>query len=84
MICVIYGVCIIFVRILYLTLMFKSKTISVDKLYSNSFCFTTTKCLETVVGGRQGHAPCKILLLPQMLFLAQSSLMNITRLTKLR
>ena len=28
----------------------------------------TTKCRKTVVVGKQGHAPCKILLLPQSLF----------------
>ena len=28
----------------------------------------TTTCLKTVVGGKQGHAPCKILLLQQSLF----------------
>ena len=28
----------------------------------------TTTCFKTVVGGKQGHAPCKILLLQQILF----------------
>ena len=27
----------------------------------------TATCLETVVGGKQGHAPCKIFLLQQIL-----------------
>ena len=29
----------------------------------------TTACLRTVVGGKQGHAPCEILSLQQFLFL---------------
>ena len=28
-------------------------------------CLWTTACLKTVSGGKQGHAPCKILLLQQ-------------------
>ena len=32
---------------------------------------------KTVVGGKQGHAPSKILLLQQSLFVCQSSLMEI-------
>ena len=31
---------------------------NVSELPSQSFC---TTCFKTVVGGRQGHAPCKIL-----------------------
>ena len=30
----------------------------------------TTTCPKTVVGGKQGHAPCKISLLQESLFLA--------------
>ena len=40
----------------------------------------TATCLETVVGGKQGHATCKILLLLQSLFLCHSKLMKILRL----
>ena len=31
-------------------------------------CLGTTKCARTVVGGKQGHAPCKILLPQQSIF----------------
>ena len=50
-------------------------------LSSRASCFTTflkycgrriglgtTTCLKTVVGGKQGHAPCKILLLHKASF----------------
>ena len=40
----------------------------------------TTTCLRTVVRGKQVHAPCKMLLLRQSLFLCQSNFMEITRL----
>ena len=40
----------------------------------------TTTCLKTVVVGKQGHAPCKILLLQQSLFLCQSIFIEILRL----
>ena len=39
--------------------------------------FCITRCAKTVVGGKQGHAPCRILLLQQSLFLCQSNLMEI-------
>ena len=42
-----------------------------------------TTCLECAVGGKQGHAPCKILRLPQFLFLCQSIFMNIIRLSQI-
>ena len=42
----------------------------------------TTTYLKTVVGGRQGHAPCKILLLQQSLFLCQLNFMEIIRLSQ--
>ena len=35
----------------------------------------TTTCLGTVVGCKQGHAPCKVPLLRHMLFLCQSNFM---------
>ena len=31
-------------------------------------CFETTTCPRTEVGGKQGHAPCKVLSLEQSLF----------------
>ena len=40
----------------------------------------TATCLKSVVGGKQGHAPCKMLFLQQSLFLRQSNLMEIIRL----
>ena len=40
----------------------------------------TTTCLNTVVGGRHGHAPCKILSLHKASLLCQSNLMEIIRL----
>ena len=57
-----------------------------------SFCITflkncgrgeglmATTCLRTVVGGKQGLAPCDILLLQQSLFLCQLNFMEIIRL----
>ena len=52
---------------------------AIKSLFSNTFlkncdtgdCLSTTTCPMTVVGGRQGHAPCGILLLEQSLFLCQ-------------
>ena len=45
----------------------------------------TTTFLKTVVGGKQGHAPCKILSLHEASFLCQSNLMDMIRLlTKMR
>ena len=41
----------------------------------------TTTCPKTVVGGKQGHAPCKILSLQQSLFLCQLNFMEIIRLS---
>ena len=35
----------------------------------------TTTCLRTVVGGKQGHAPCQIRTLQQSLFLCQLNFM---------
>ena len=29
----------------------------------------TTTCLKTMIGGKQGYAPCKVLLLSQVFFL---------------
>ena len=40
----------------------------------------TTTCFRTVVGCKQGHAPCEILLFHQSLFLCQLNFMEITRL----
>ena len=31
-------------------------------------CLRTATCLSTLFGGKQGHAPCRILLLQQILF----------------
>ena len=42
----------------------------------------TTTCLKTVVGGKQWHAACKILLLQQILFLCQLNFMEIIRLSQ--
>ena len=39
----------------------------------------TTTCLGTVVGGKQGHAPCRILLLQLSPFLCQLNFFEITR-----
>ena len=45
----------------------------------------TATYLKTVVGGKQGHAPCKVFPLQQSLFLSQSNLMEIIRLlTRMR
>ena len=40
----------------------------------------TATCLGAVVGGKQGHAPCKVFSLQQTLFLCQSYFIEITRL----
>ena len=40
----------------------------------------TIACLITVVGGKQGHAACKILWLHEASFLCQSNLMKIMKL----
>ena len=42
----------------------------------------TTTCLERVVGGKQGHAPCKILSLRQSSFLCQLNVMDIIGLSQ--
>ena len=42
----------------------------------------TTTFLKTVVGGRQGHAPCEVLLLQQSLFLCLLDFMQIIRLSQ--
>ena len=42
----------------------------------------TTKCLRTVVGGKQGHAPCRILSSQQSLFLCQLNFMVIITLSE--
>ena len=44
-------------------------------------CLGTTTCLITVVGDKQGHAPCKILLLKKSLFLCQLNFKEIMRLS---
>ena len=54
------------------------------KNFSKGECLRPTTCLRTVVGGRQGYAPCNILLLQQSLFLCQLNFMEIIRLSKLR
>ena len=41
-----------------------------------------TTCLITVVGGKQGRAPCNIFLLQQILFSCQSIFVEITRLSQ--
>ena len=41
----------------------------------------TTTCLSAVVGDKQGHAPCRVLLLHQSLFLSQLHLMKVIRLS---
>ena len=41
----------------------------------------TTTSHRDVVGGKHGHARCKILLLPQILFLCQSNVMMIISLS---
>ena len=51
------------------------------KSYGRGESLVTTTCLKTVVGGKQGHAPCKILLLQQSLFLCQLNFLEITRLS---
>ena len=43
----------------------------------------TTTCHKTVVQGRQEHAPFKILLLPQILFLCQSNFVEIIKLLQI-
>ena len=45
-------------------------------------CLGTTICHITVVGGEQGYAPCKILLLQQSLFLCPLNFMEIIRLSQ--
>ena len=42
----------------------------------------TTTYNKTVVGGKQGHAPCKILLVQQILFSCQLNLMEIIKLSE--
>ena len=42
----------------------------------------TATYLSSVVGGKQGHAPCKIFLFQQFLFLCQSNLFKIMRLSQ--
>ena len=42
----------------------------------------TTTCLKSMVGGKQGHVPCKILLLQQNLFLSQLCFMEFIRLSQ--
>ena len=42
----------------------------------------TTMCPKTVVGGRQGHAPCEVLLFQQSLFLCQLNVMEIIRMSQ--
>ena len=44
--------------------------------------FRKATCLNTVAGGKQGHAPCKMLLLQQILFLCHSNFIEITRLSQ--
>ena len=39
-------------------------------------------CLKTVVLGKQGHAPCKILSLKQSLFICQLNFMEIIRMSQ--
>ena len=41
------------------------------KICGRGECLATATCLETVVWGSQGHAPCKDVLLQQILFLCQ-------------
>ena len=43
--------------------------------------FRTTTCLRPVVGGKQGHVPCKIHSLQQSLFLCQLNFIEINRLS---
>ena len=50
--------------------------------FANCGSLTTTMCHKTVVGGRQGHVPCKILPLQHSLFLCQSNLMEMMRLSQ--
>ena len=42
----------------------------------------TTTCLIIVVEGRQGHAPCNILFLQEVLFFCQTNFMEIIRLSQ--
>ena len=57
--------------------------------YNYTQCYTcnedgrgeTTTCLKTVVGGRQRHAPCKVLSLQHNLFLCQLNFNEIIRLS---
>ena len=45
-------------------------------------CLGSTTCLRTVVGGWQGHAPCKILSLQQSLFMCQRNYIDTIRLSQ--
>ena len=44
----------------------------------------TTTCPKTVVGGKQGYAPCKVFLLQQSFFLCQLNFRDLKTVTKLR
>ena len=48
------------------------------KKYGTVESLVTTTCHETVVGGKQGHAPCKILLLHQSFTSIHSFIPSIT------
>ena len=52
------------------------------KDYGRGEGLRATTCLRTVVGLRQRHPPCKILLLQQSSFLCQSNFMEIIRLSQ--
>ena len=52
------------------------------KNYGKCESFMTTTCLPTVVGGKQGHATCKILLFQHNLFLCHSNFMEIIKLSQ--
>ena len=50
-------------------------------IFGKLLLFFIFACLKAVVGGKQGHAPCKILLFQQALFLCPSNFMEIIRLS---
>ena len=52
------------------------------KHYGRGEGLVTTACLKIAVGGKQGHAPCKILLPIQIRFSCHSHFIEITRVSQ--
>ena len=71
---------------LFLDVAFLPSQASVFTTFVKNCCtgYRSATCLRSVVGGKQGHAICEMILLRYFLFLRESNFIEINIITKMR